>query len=360
MRTGAGYASRSTVQTLSQVYADDKVSLANYKVGVESRFVDVESGVEANATALTNVYTKSQTNQAISGQINTYNAEVVRPALNQRASAAAVQLLDTRVKDTEDGLEATSQALTSVTSSVGRFSANGLFRVYTAATPSGASSRIALVAAASASGQNTSGGLYLDAVSGGMSRVVIRADLFALATGDAEAPRYPFVVDGSNIRMDADVWIKSLSIGPDKVQVDGMSTLTNASFADTQTSPHDATWVEVGRVSFTSFAANTKMFVLGQGLLRVRSSTQGAKTVEMRVLANGTVIYRRVIKGLRYSPDPNLSEANEEWISILGMQRSMAGANTVVVQVRQPQDDSSQPPHGSLGAASIYVTEFKR
>ena len=39
MRTGAGYASRSTVQTLSQVYADDKVSLANYKVGVESRLL---------------------------------------------------------------------------------------------------------------------------------------------------------------------------------------------------------------------------------------------------------------------------------------------------------------------------------
>ena len=189
---------------------------------------------------------------------------------------------------------------------------------------------------------------------------MVVADRFAIATGPNGAPQFPFVVDGSNIRMDADVWIKSLSIGPDKVQVDGMSNLSSASFADTQTNPNDGLWVEVGRLSVTSYAANTKLFVLGQGLLRARSSTQGVKTVEMRVLVNGTVIYRRVIKSLRYSPDPNLTEANEEWISILGMQRSMAGANTVVVQVRQTQDDSSQPPHGSLGATSIYVTEFKR
>lgn len=360
MRTGAGYASRGEVQTLSQVVADDQQALANYQIAANSRFSSVEAQSQASADALLNTYTRSQTNQAVAGQINTYNAEVVQPALNQRASASAVQALDSRVTATEQGLDATSQAITDVTADVGRFSANGLFRVYAGATPSGASSRIVLAAAASSGGQNTTGGLYLDAVAGGMSRAVFRADLFALATGPTDAPRYPFVVDGTSIRMDADVWIKSLSIGPDKVQVDGMSTLTSASFADTQTNPNDGLWVEVGRLSFTAFAANTKLFVLGQGLLRARASTQGAKTVEMRVLVNGTAVYRRVIKSLRFSPDPNIAEANEEWISILGMQRSLAGSNTIIVQVRQTQDDSSQPAHGSLGATTIYVTEFKR
>lgn len=224
LRTGAGYASKAAVETVAQAQADDQQSLATYKTQVSSRFDqtsdrigNVETKAQANADALLNVYTKTQTNQAIAGQINNYNATLT-DRLGQKANASTVSALDSRVRDTETGLQANSNAIVQTNADVGRFKAGGLFRVESAAAPSGASSRIALSAAASAAGATTSAGLFLEAVAGGKSRTLVVSDQFAVVTDANGVPQYPFIVDGTNIVMDAQAWIKDLSVDTLKIR----------------------------------------------------------------------------------------------------------------------------------------------
>lgn len=309
---------------------------------------------EVGASVTRESLARARADEALAADIQTVTAGI------PGAVAEATEALVSRVKDTEDGLVAQSDAITRVEARTDRGTATGLMRVSAESGPAGVQTRIGIRAEASANEVSHSAALYLDARADGTSQALVQANRFALITGPTGLPQVPFVVDGTQIVMDADVWIKNLTIGPDKVQVDGLSNLWPASFADTQTSPDDAQWVEVGRLSLTPYAAGTKLFVTGQGLLRARASTQGAKTVEMRVLINGVSVYQRSIRSLRFSPDPNIAEANEEWTTIQGMRRSVAGTNTIIVQVRQINDDSSQPAHGGLYGTAIYVTEFKR
>ena len=217
MRTGAGYASRSAVETLSQTLTDDQQALANYQIEANSRFMAVETQSQSNANALLNVYTKSQADQATAGQIAQYDASL-QGALALKASVSSVESLRSRVTDTENGLIAQGDSITSLTANVGKFHANGLFRVSVHATPTGASSRIGLAAVASdGAAQPSVAGIYLDAVAGGATRAMVIADRFAIATGPNGAPQFPFVVDGTNIVMDAKTWIKDLSVDTLKI-----------------------------------------------------------------------------------------------------------------------------------------------
>ena len=219
LRTGAGYASRASVQNLSTTVADNQRAFSSYQTQVSSRFDSVEAKTQASADALLNVYTKAATNQAIAGQINDFNATLT-DRLGQKANASTVTALDSRVKATEAGLTATSDAITATNADVGRFKAGGLFRVQSVASPSGALSRIALSAAASEGDVTRTAGLFLEAIAGGRSRAVIAADLFAVATGNsADATlKTPFIVSGNKVIM-GDAMVETLSIAGNAVTV---------------------------------------------------------------------------------------------------------------------------------------------
>lgn len=117
-----------------------------------------------------------------------------------KAEASALSALTSRVSDAEDGLVAQADSLTSLSASVGRFSASGLLRVSVEAAPAGAQSRIGLKAAASpGKGASRPAALYLEAVSGDKSRVLVEADAFAVLNGSDRV--VPFAVAAGQVHI---------------------------------------------------------------------------------------------------------------------------------------------------------------
>lgn len=103
--------------------------------------------------------------------------------------ANAIDLLQTEITTLDGVVTATANAVTALDVEVGRFSANGLFRVTAEATPIGALSRIGLSASATEAGSTVSASLFIDAIAGGVSRVVINADQFIITNGtDSQVP----------------------------------------------------------------------------------------------------------------------------------------------------------------------------
>jgi len=103
--------------------------------------------------------------------------------------AQAVDLLQTQINTLDGQVTATANAVTGLTATVGNFSASGLFRTTVEATPAGAMARIGLSVSASGSGSTSQAAIFLDALTGGQSRVVINADQFIVTNGtNSQAP----------------------------------------------------------------------------------------------------------------------------------------------------------------------------
>lgn len=103
--------------------------------------------------------------------------------------ATAVDSLTTQINNVDGRVTANADAITGLTVRVDGSTAEGLFRVTTEATPVGAVSKIGLTAAASAQGQASAAALFIEALAGGDSRVVINADQFIVTNGtDSKVP----------------------------------------------------------------------------------------------------------------------------------------------------------------------------
>jgi len=116
--------------------------------------------------------------------------------LSGKASASALNALTTRVSTAEGEISGQADALTALNTTVGKFSAGGRFRISVEATPAGATSRIGLSATASDGADTQTAALFLEATSSGDSRVLVRADRFAIINGSARD--VPFIVDGGS------------------------------------------------------------------------------------------------------------------------------------------------------------------
>lgn len=139
--------------------------------------------------------------QAAVSRVETLEVEMAGVPGQVAAVATAVDALTVTVSNQGGLITANANAITNLTVSVGNVSANGLFRVETTATESGALSTIGLSASASAGGATTQAALFLSAKSGGVSSVTIRADRFVISNGTAiEAP---FIFVGGVAQMQA-------------------------------------------------------------------------------------------------------------------------------------------------------------
>ncbi len=151
---------------------------------------------EASVTAegLTASYTRAievaiGPGSAIVTRIESLEAVVNDPVTGLEATAGAVDLLQVQVSTMDGVLTATANAVTGLTATVGNFSASGLFRTTVEATPAGALARIGLSVSASGGGSTSSAAIFLDALTGGQSRVVINADQFIVTNGtNSQAP----------------------------------------------------------------------------------------------------------------------------------------------------------------------------
>lgn len=158
---------------------------------------------EASVTAegLTASYTRAievaiGPGSAIVTRIESLEAVVNDPVTGLEATAGAVDLLQVQVSTMDGVLTATANAVTGLTATVGNFSASGLFRTTVEAKPGGALARIGLSVSASGGGSTSQAAIFLDALTGGASRVVINADQFIVTNGTNSQAPLTFIAGG--------------------------------------------------------------------------------------------------------------------------------------------------------------------
>ncbi|MDH7786321.1 hypothetical protein QBD01_002342 [Ochrobactrum sp. 19YEA23] len=155
---------------------------------------------EASVTAegLTASYTRAievaiGPGSAIVSRIESLEAVVNDPVTGLEATASAVDLLQVKVTTLDGVVTATANAVTGLTATVGNFSASGLFRTTVEATPSGALARIGLSVAATGNGSTSQAAIFLDALTGGQSRIVMNADQLILTNGTNSKAPFTFI-----------------------------------------------------------------------------------------------------------------------------------------------------------------------
>lgn len=161
----------------------------------------------------------STTNRVTTVENRINNTNTGLNALSQRIDST-----NTRVTQVNNIVTAQGDSINALTSSVGRFSAGGLFRVRTVATPTGALSRIAITATASDGEGNTrTAGMYLEAVAGNTSRIIFEANKFAIVQNvNDDTPVVPFLVSNGNVYI-KNAFIENLSLGTDKIAENAIS-----------------------------------------------------------------------------------------------------------------------------------------
>lgn len=125
------------------------------------------------------------------------------------SGTAWVEIQDGNIPEIIDSVDAHADALTRLGVKTDRYSAAGKFRVSVESTPTGATARIGLSAAASDSDSVQSAALFLEATAGGSSRALVEANRFAVINGSQRA--VPFVVEDGTVYMKS-AWIKNASI----------------------------------------------------------------------------------------------------------------------------------------------------
>ena len=148
---------------------------------------------------------------AIALRVEELRSQVFDPDTGLPATTEAVNLLSTEVNDPGTGLQAVGNAILSITSSVPGQSAEGLFRIFTAATATGEDVRIALSAAASGAAGPANAALYLTA-GGGNSELLLVANRISAITSPGGTKRGLLVIDGDNVYMD-NARIRELTAG---------------------------------------------------------------------------------------------------------------------------------------------------
>lgn len=198
------------------------------------------------------------------------------------------------------GASAVATAFTTVNAQVGNSYASGLFRVSVQSTPSGADARIALQVAASSGGAAYTASIFLDARTGGGSRITMVADKIFMTDGTGNTA--PFFFSGGTLNISNAV-IQNLTAG--SILTGTLTTLTLDTNAATDnvgqltgatSLVEDATGLPLSFNTWTSIAAATVLQVNSYapiivsmfGAVSYQSGTQGQ--LNARLVKDGTVI----------------------------------------------------------------------
>lgn len=122
--------------------------------------------------------------------------------LTTKADASVVNTLSTTVSNQGGKITAISDALLKLGATVGATTAETVFRMTTEATPAGALARIGLKAVATGTeGDARVAALFLDALAGDQSRVIVQGDAFYVLIGSSTVPL--FIVEAGVIRLNS-------------------------------------------------------------------------------------------------------------------------------------------------------------
>lgn len=207
--TLTGYSGSSTVASAvsalqTQVTTDGTniASNASAITGVQSALTGY-TGASAVSTAITSLQTQITTNgtniTSNSASITSLNNALTGYS-GSSAVASAFTSLNTSVTSINGTLSSQASSISSVASQVGNMYSSGLFRVFTSSTPSGADARIELAVAASSGGSAYGAAVYLDAMTGGTSRITCIANEFFITDGTNN--HSPFFYTGGALYLD--------------------------------------------------------------------------------------------------------------------------------------------------------------
>lgn len=149
------------------------------------RVTAAEGAISSQADAIT----------SLSSGLSDTNATVAT-----KASSSALSALSTTVSNQDDLISAITTALTRLGATVGPSTAETIWRMSAEATPAGALARIGLKAVASGTeGDTRVAALFLEAITGNKSRVIVQGDAFHVLIGTSTVP--VFTVSGGVIRL---------------------------------------------------------------------------------------------------------------------------------------------------------------
>ncbi|MGN7870963.1 phage tail tip fiber protein [Paracoccus sp. 22332] len=207
------------IADLKFAMSDPGGAIAGIRETILANWNSLDSRVKSQASAISDRYTKTQTDAAISSGIQQFDATLTS-RFGAKANASTVTALANRVTATESGLDAQSDAITQTKARTDRASASGLIRMTSSAGTGSGSTRIALIAEATATGASQQAALYLETNTSGQNAAYVVADRFAvLASRTVGAARtVPFIVTGGRAYMDgaeiADLTVGRLQLGP--------------------------------------------------------------------------------------------------------------------------------------------------
>ena len=217
LRAGVNNAATSGALTL---LAADVQQNGRDITSTSRRITNLEVAVPNLASASAFDELRSKVNHSTTGldaqatRITNLNA-----SLRRNVEAWSLAYVKSQVTDDLEGtLTAQTESIQTYGAQIGRMRANGLFQVTATATPTGARTRIGLVAQASAGDVSYRAALYLQANTDGTSNVQVVANRFSIINvlngSDAVAP---FIVAGGRIYLNAETMIRSASIGRLKI-----------------------------------------------------------------------------------------------------------------------------------------------
>lgn len=139
-------------------------------------------------------------------------------SLRRNVEAWSLAYVKSQVTDDLEGtITAQTESIQTYGAQIGRMRANGLFQVTATATPTGARTRIGLVAQANAGTNTYRAALYLQANTDGSSDVQVVANRFSVINNlNGDNSVAPFIVANGRVYI-ADAIIRELSIGRGKI-----------------------------------------------------------------------------------------------------------------------------------------------
>lgn len=186
--TGTTVAAAITEEATARATADTALTTTtNTLVSKLSGLADTAGSVLAAITA------EASTRASADSALSTTTTALLSYLSGLTSSGAVLAAINSEASTRASADSALSSSITTVSSSVGRVSASGYFAVQTQTTPAGADARIALMVSSSANATPTTAAIFLDALSDGTSRVLVKADKFLITDGTNNSSPFEFV-----------------------------------------------------------------------------------------------------------------------------------------------------------------------
>ena len=183
---------------------DNQVRIVAQAVTLLQAAIPGLASADALAALVTTVTQQGQDLAAVSQSIVNLSASLtaLTGTVGAKADATALQTLTARVVAAEGAVGAQSEALTSLGVLTGEGVAQTILRMTAEASPEGVAARIGLKALAGDSSDTArAAALFLEALAGGGSRVVIEGDALYLMIGGSATPL--FIADESGVRFNS-------------------------------------------------------------------------------------------------------------------------------------------------------------